>query len=469
MGDWLPRFAFQRGLGLIYLIAFLTAAFQFKPLLGEHGLLPVPLFVKEVPFRATPSLFFFAPYDAAFTVASWSGVALSLAALAGFSDRFGPWISVAVWGALWMLYLSFVNVGQTFYGFGWESMLCEAGFFAIFLGSMDTAPRVIPLWILRWMEFRIMFGAGLIKLRGDPCWRDLTCLDYHYETQPIPNPLSWYFHWMPQWTHHAGVAFNHFVELIVPFAYFAPQPFATIAGLLTILFQLVLMLSGNLSFLNLLTIVIAVPMLDSRVLQPLFPVHPPALVADGRVAHYVMAALAVMVAVLSIPPVVNMIRPGQLMNASFNPLQLVNTYGAFGSVTRTRYEVIVEGTADASPDSGEWREYEFPGKPGDVMRRPPQIAPYHLRLDWLMWFAPMGSYRDQDWFVPFAAKLLQGDPAVLGLLRRNPFAGRPPRFVRAWLYEYHFTTPEEHRRTGAWWKRERAGLWFPAVSLDMLR
>ncbi len=168
---------------------------------------------------------------------------------------------------MWALYLSFVNVGQTFYAFGWESMLCEAGFFAIFLGSMDTAPRAIPLWIIRWMEFRVMFGAGLIKLRGDPCWRNLTCLDYHYETQPIPNPLSWYFHWVPHWTHHAGVAFNHFVELVVPFAYFAPQPIATVAGLITIVFQLLLMLSGNLSFLNLLTIVIAIPMLDTRLLE----------------------------------------------------------------------------------------------------------------------------------------------------------------------------------------------------------
>ncbi len=181
-----------------------------------------------------------------------------------------------------------------------------------------------------------------------------------------------------------------------------------------------------------------------------------------------MVALAIMVAVLSIPPVINMIRPGQLMNASFNPLQLVNTYGAFGSITRTRYEVIVEGTADASPgDSAQWREYEFKGKPGDVMRRPPQIAPYHLRLDWLMWFAPFGSYSDQPWFVNFAAKLLQGDRAVIGLLRSDPFPGQPPRYVRASFYEYHFTTPQEHSQTHAWWKRERTGLWFPAVSLDM--
>ena len=467
MSDWLPRFAYQRGLGLIYLIAFLTAVFQFKPLLGEHGLLPVPLFVSRAPFRSSPSLFFLAPNDTAFTIAAWAGVVLSCLAISSVSDRYGSWVSAVIWALLWVIYLSFVNVGQTFYGFGWESMLCEAGFFAIFLGSMNTAPRAIPLWIVRWMEFRVMFGAGLIKLRGDPCWRNLTCLDYHYETQPMPNPLSWYFHWMPKWTHHGGVAFNHFVELLVPFGYFAPQPIATIAGLFTIVFQGLLMLSGNLSFLNLLTIVIAIPLLDSRLLAIIFPVHIPAIAPPWRGTQYAMIALAVVVAILSIPPVINLIRPGQLMNYSFNPLMLVNTYGAFGSVTRTRYEVVVEGTsAESASATTEWREYEFIGKPGDPMHRPPQIAPYHLRLDWLMWFAAMSSYDQYPWFVNFAAKLLEGDRAVLGLLRRNPFRDRPPRYVRAWLYEYHFTTPEERHRTGAWWRRERVRPWFPAVSLD---
>ncbi|MDR3702142.1 MAG: lipase maturation factor family protein [Candidatus Sulfopaludibacter sp.] len=467
MSNWLPRFVYQRGLGLIYLIAFLAAVFQFVPLLGEHGLLPVPLYVSRVPFRETPSLFFLAPHDWAFTFAAWFGVALACAVVSGLSDRFGPWVSAAVWAVLWLLYLSFVNVGQTFYAFGWETMLCEAGFFAIFLGSSGTTPRDIPLWIVRWMEFRLMFGAGLIKLRGDSCWRDLTCLDYHYETQPMPNPLSWYFHWMPRWVHHGGVAFNHFAELIVPFAYFAPQPFATIAGLLTILFQLLLMLSGNLSFLNLLTIVLAVPLLDARLLARVVRERVPEVTPPWRGTRYLMTALGVAVAALSVQPVLNLIEPGQVMNSSYDPLHLVNTYGAFGSITRTRYEVVVEGTADAEPDdSAVWREYEFKGKPGDPMRRPPQIAPYHLRLDWQMWFAAMGPYEEEPWFVNFAAKLLKGDRAVAGLLRENPFAVRPPRYIRAWLYQYRFTTPAERRQTGAWWKRRRMGPWFPAVSLD---
>ena len=298
---WLPRFLYQRGLGLVYFIAFLTAINQFQPLAGEHGLTPVPLFIQRVPFHAAPSLFYLFPHDAAFAAAAWLGLAFSCLALVGISDRYGAWFSMLVWSLLWVLYLSFVNVGQTWYAFGWESMLLEAGFFAIFLGSGRSPVRAIPLWILRWMEFRVMFGAGLIKLRGDACWKDLTCLNYFYETQPIPNPLSWYFHWAPEWVHKSGVLVNHFVELIVPFGLFLPQPLASIAALLIVAFQLSLMLSGNLSFLNLLTIVIAIPALDGRLLAwlrvpiPQLPGSP-----DRKNQRYAMVALAVVAGILSI-------------------------------------------------------------------------------------------------------------------------------------------------------------------------
>jgi hypothetical protein len=465
---WFVRLFFQRGLAVVYLIAFLVAVNQFRPLAGEHGLLPVPRFVGRVDFQQTPSLFFLWPRDTAFTLFAWLGVGLSVLALAGISERYGWWLSVAVWALLWAIYLSFVNVGQTFYAFGWESMLLEAGFLAIFMGPSRYAPSVIPIWLVRWMEFRVMFGAGLIKLRGDPCWKTLTCLDDFYETQPMPNPLSWYFHHLPQWVHHGGVLFNHFTELIVPFAYFLPQPVAGIAAAITILFQLTLMLGGNLSFLNLLTIVLAIPALDGRWLARLAPVHIPELIAASRGATYVTIGLAVLVGILSINPVLNLISSRQMMNTSFEPLHLVNTYGAFGSITKPRYEVMVEGTADAVPGvpGGKWLAYEFKGKPGDPTRMPPQIAPYHLRLDWLMWFAAMGRYTDYPWFVNFTAKLLQNDPAVLSLLRSNPFPDRPPRYVRAMLYRYRFSTPEERSRTSAWWQREEEGPWFPAVSLD---
>src|ERR1041385_2344306 len=157
----LTRFVFQRGLGLAYLIGFLVALNQFRPLLGERGLLPVPDFVRQVPFRESPSLFYAWPTDRAFTMAAWIGVLLSCAAISGLSEQFGLISSMTVWFLLWILYLSFVNVGQIFYGFGWESILLEAGFYTIFLGSKDVVPPKITIWLLRWLLFRIMFGAGL--------------------------------------------------------------------------------------------------------------------------------------------------------------------------------------------------------------------------------------------------------------------------------------------------------------------
>jgi len=158
------------------------------------------------------------------------------------------------------------------------------------------------------------------------------------------------------------------------------------------------------------------------------------------------------------------------MNASFNTVHLVNTYGAFGSVTRVRHEVVVEGTDDAAPiASTTWREYEFKGKPGNPRRRPPQVAPYHLRLDWLMWFAALSPAYAHSWFVPFILRLLENDRATLALLRTNPFPTEPPRFIRARLYRYRFTTHNEHRETGAWWARQLVGEYLAPVSLDVRR
>ena len=230
------------------------------------------------------------------------------------------------------------------------------------------------------------------------------------------------------------------------------------------------MASGNLSWLNFLTMVLALTTLDDRIFAMLLPPAHSPLGSLVRQPHVIfksaVIAVGLLVAYLSIDPIRNMISPGQVMNQSYNPLHLVGTYGAFGSITRPRYEVIVEGTADAVlSDATKWRAYEFKGKPGDPGRSPPQIAPYHLRLDWLMWFAALSDYREHPWFVHFLAKLLEGDPATLGLLRTNPFPDAPPQFVRAELYEYHFTTPAEKRKTGQWWRRELVRDYFPAVSL----
>jgi Lipase maturation factor len=463
---WYSRWLFERGLAAIYLVAFVAAVRQFVPLLGEHGLEPVTRWVQQVPFRASPSLFYLFPKDQAFRAAAWLGVALSIVALSSLPQRLGSGVTAVVWAALWVLYLSFVNVGQTFYGFGWETLLCEAGVFAIFAGGSATTPNLWLIWIWRWLLFRLMFGAGLIKLRGDPCWRDLTCLDYYFETQPMPNALSWYFHWLPHGVHVAGVAINHIVEVVLPFAYFTPQPFASIAGVITVIFQLMLIVSGNLSWLNWLTLVLCIPLISDRWLRWL-PVEPPAILSAAPAFHTTLYVVAAIVVLLSIAPVLNLLSMSQMMNASFEPLHLVNTYGAFGSITRERYEIVIEGTDDVSiTKDTRWRVYEFKGKPDDVARRPPQVAPYHLRLDWLMWFESMAPAPHSDWFFNLMAGLLRGDPDTLSLLRANPFQAAPPHYLRAQYYRYRFTTPEEHRQSGLWWNRELVGTYYGPVLLS---
>ena len=457
------RVALEKSVAGLFLIAFLNAVNQFNPLLGERGLLPVPLFVKRIAFRDSPSLFFFFPTDRSFLTGAWSGVILSAVILSGAVDRY-TWVLFFIWAAIWTLYLSFVNVGQVFYGFGWESILLEAGAYAAFLGASDMRPQVAVMWMFRWLLFRVMFGAGLIKLRGDSCWRNLTCLDYHYETQPIPNPLSWFFHNGPGWSKKGGVLVNHIAELFVPFGYFLPQPAASIAGALTILFQGLIFLSGNLSWLNALTAVLAFSCFDDGNL----------LIASTRqlpppdIAFRVLTgAIVLLVIVLSIKPVRNLFSSRQVMNTVYNKFHFVGTYGAFGGITRERYEIVVEGTDEVViTQSTSWREYEFRGKPGDARRLSPQIAPYHLRLDWLMWFAAMGSYHRHPWFVHFMAKLLEGDKAVLSLLRNNPFPDEPPKHVRALLYDYRFSSQQVRKQTGQWWTRQPVGSYFPTVSRD---
>ncbi|SEF13253.1 lipase maturation factor family protein [Jiangella alba] len=458
-GYWLSRLVFQRALAVVYLLAFLGAVRQFRALIGEHGLTPVPRYVARVPFRRAPSLFQWHYSDRFFAAVAWLGAAWSAALLLGLADGLPVWANLLAWLVPWALYLSIVQVGQVWYGFGWESLLCEVGFLAVFLGPADVAPPLLVLVALWWVLFRLEFGAGLIKLRGDRCWRDLTCLYYHHETQPLPNPLSWWFHRLPRWAHRAEAAANHVTQLVVPFLLFAPQPVRTVAAVIVIVTQGWLVLSGNFAWLNVLTMVVATTAAGGGLWGALLPVGPPAGLDDPP-AWYVVAvvALAAVLVVLSYWPVRNMLSRGQVMNTSFNPLLLVNTYGAFGSITRVRREVVIEGTSDPEPGPDTvWREYGFRAKPGDVRRRPPQVAPYHLRLDWLMWFAAIAPAYAQPWFPALLAKLRDNDPDVVALLRHNPFPHLPPAHVRARLYRYRFTDRRERRDTGAWWQRTLIG------------
>ena len=469
---WLARFVFQRALALIYLIAFLVTVHQFRPLLGERGLLPVPDFTRAVPFGRSPSLFHIRYSDPLLLAVAWSGVVLAAVAALGVFE--GPeWpvaVTLAVWALLWVLYLSIVNVGQTFYSFGWESLLLEAGFLAIFLGPATTTPQFSLILLLRWLLFRVEFGAGMIKMRGDRCWRDLTCLYYHHETQPMPNPLSWYFHHLPKGLHRMEVLGNHLAQLVVPWFLFFPQPVASVAGLIILVTQSWLVVSGNFAWLNFITMALAIASFDNSALARLFAIVPYQPQATPTWYLGIVLAITALILALSYRPARNLLSRRQLMNYSFDPFHIVGAYGAFGSITKERYEVVIEGTEEAvlTPQT-KWHEYEFQGKPGDLRRWPRQVAPYHYRLDWLMWFAALSSPMYHEWFVPLLRKLLEADRAVLRLLARDPFAGRPPRFVRALFYLYRFTTPKERRETGAWWSRELVGDYVPPIQLRTFR
>ena len=480
----LTRLVLLRLLAFVYLAAFIGLALQVEPLLGARGLLPAAGYVQAVrdqlgagAFWRQPTLFWpglLGTSDAALRVASVVGVALSIAALLGATNAL-------LQLALWALYMSFVHVGQIFYGYGWEIQLLETGLVAVFfcpLRSVRPLPRTaapkIPVWLFRWIIFRVMLGAGLIKLRNDPCWRDLTCLDYHFETQPNPNPLAWWFHHAPAWVHAAGVFFNHFVELVVPWFAFGFRRWRHAAGLLLVSLQVTLILSGNLSFLNWLTLIPAIACFDDTFFARFIPSSVRRSWLDrfvrlptSRLQTRLTQAFAVIVALLSIGPVANLASCDQSMNQSFDPLDIVNTYGAFGTVDRARYEVVLEGTSDAAPDqAARWEEYELPCMPGDLRRRPCIVTPYHYRLDWQMWFAGNGAARGENmerepWLVHLVWQLLEGEPGPRRLLARDPFPDAPPRWIRAGIWRYRFS---ESRRDGAWWTRQRVGEALPALS-----
>ncbi|MBK5248916.1 MAG: lipase maturation factor family protein [Actinomycetales bacterium] len=465
------RFVLQRGIAAVYVLAFVAVLRQFRPLLGENGLLPVPRFVARVPARLSPSLFHWRYSDRLLLAVAWVGVALASSVVLGIPQSGPPWVPLLVFGAMWLLYLSVVNVGQVFYGFGWESLLLEAGFLAAFLGSDEIAAPVTVIWLFRWLLFRVEFGAGLIKMRGDSCWRDLTCLYYHHETQPMPNPASWWFHHLPRPLHKVEVAANHVAQLVVPVLLFAPQPIATWAAAAVIVTQAWLVLSGNFAWLNWLTMLLAFAAVDDGLLARLLPPTASSGAHAATPVWFIAVVLAItaLVVVLSYWPARNLLSSHQQMNASFNRWHLVGAYGAFGSITRRRDEVIVEGTLSQDPLGNDWHEYEFRAKPGRVDRVPRQFAPYHLRLDWGMWFLALGSSAQHAWFTRFLERLLEADPATLRLLRRDPFAGERPRWVRARVFRYRYSTFTELRETGAWWVRREVGLLVAPQDLHAMR
>lgn len=455
-----------RLLGGVYFVAFLGTLLQGRALIGAHGLLPMHGWLHAVAraqggrfagFLAAPSIFWLDDSDAMLVIVTLVGMALAFGVVLGVTNA-------AVMVGLWLVQFSLYSVGQIFWGYGWEMQLLETGMLAAVMCPLRTwrpfasSPPTASIWLFRWLIARVMLGAGLIKIRGDACWRDLTCLVTHYETQPNPSPVSWLFHRMPPWFHTGGVLANHFVELICPFLILGPRRVRRFAGGAFILFQATLIASGNLAFLNWLTIVPAIACLDDGLFPTRFRISAP---APSKMHFRVAAGYSILVAILSFGPIGNLLSDRQAMNASFDPLHLVSTYGAFGSVNRHRDEIIMEGSADGQT----WQEYEFPCKPGDTQRRPCLVSPYHYRLDWQMWFAAMSNADEEPWIVELVNQMLHNDANLDALLAKNPFAnGPPPKYVRARLFRYQMTT--WHTRAEGWWtRRELSGDYIRPLAL----
>jgi predicted DCC family thiol-disulfide oxidoreductase YuxK len=471
-----------RLLGAVFFCAFVSVGWQIRGLAGSRGIAPIAPLLSAVAdhfgaerFWLLPTLSWAAPGDTALVVQCVLGAALSLVLAAGFV----PAIAAAL---CTLLYLSVSVAGQVFFYFQWDSLLVEAGFLSVFLAPLGRraafpagGPSRVPLFLLRWLLFRLNFSSGVVKLAsGDPTWRNLTALSFHYETQPLPPWTAWWMHQLPGAFHRASCVFLFFVELVVPFAIFGPRRLRHAACVLLASLQVFIAATGNYAYFNLLAVALCVLLVDDvsferlRTRVRLGRRSASASVSSGRPWPAAVSWLvAAVVLPVSLAEVVAPLRPGRGaipgisgLARAVAPLRIVNGYGLFAVMTTRRPEIVLEG----SEDGRTWKEYAFRWKPGDPNRRPAFVAPHQPRLDWQMWFAALGSREENPWLDRLLVRLLEGSPDVLALLGPDPFSGRRPRFVRARLYDYRFTDRAERRRTGAWWRRVELEDYSPVYS-----
>ena len=508
---FLTRWIFLRALGVIYLIAFVSLWVQIGGLIGHNGILPTDQFMAEAQqqcdargigverYHLLPTLCWLDASDNSLNFQCAAGSVLAVLLIAGIAPA--PCLVL-----LWLLYLSLATVGRDFLGFQWDNLLLEAGFLAIFFAplqflprpSRETPPSRLVLWLLRLLLFKLMFSSGCVKLlSGDPTWRNLTALTFHYQTQPLPTSIAWYANQLPLWFQKTSCAAMFCIELGASVLIFAPRRLRFCGGAAIAFLQVLILLTGNYTFFNLLTLALCLLLLDDfvlakvtpAVLRRAFTLNPQPLGATKQreggstlnLRRVITVPFTVVVTMLNLFQVSLTLdlRPGWLFpvakaDAWLGPLRTFNGYGLFAVMTTDRREIIVEG----SDDGANWSPYEFKYKAGDVDRRPAFVAPHQPRLDWQMWFAALGDYRQNPWFVNFSERLLQGSPEALALLDKNPFPNQPPRYIRAEFYDYHFTNFAERRATGlrraeaasstqagAWWKREFIGEYLPPISL----
>jgi lipase maturation factor 1 len=499
---WARRW-FLRALGVIYLIAFVSLWVQVDGLIGSDGMSPLNQFLPAVRAQLGPDAYTLLPTlcwldssNAFLHFLCGGGVALSLLLIFGIA----PALSLV---ALFVFYLSLTVAGRTFLNFQWDILLLETGFLSIFFAPWQLWPRRgrerpvsrAALFLLKVLLFKLMLMSGVVKLTsGDDSWglvnhslhwSALTALDYHYWSQPLPTVFAWWADKGPESFTHFSVAFCLVVEIVVPFFIWAPRRPRLIAAGLLIFLQLVIAITGNYCFFNLLTIALSLLLIDDQSLcrksapLPLGTLAPlPAGLrgARGTLPQRLCSYASVVVVIVTLPinawlifsafkPEASPPRMLADIYGKLEPFRIVNGYGLFRVMTKDRCEIILEG----SDDGMDWLPYEFRWKPGDVKRAPGWCAPHQPRLDWQMWFAALGTPQENPWIGGLMVKLLQGSHDVDRLLAHNPFPDKPPRYVRAMYYRYRFTTTSERRQTGAWWKRQELREYLPTVSLDQLR
>jgi lipase maturation factor 1 len=530
----LVQFVFLRGLALVYLIAFASLWMQIQGLIGSQGIVPaqsVMTTLKEVVasqhigatrFRIIPTLAWWADSDRALNWQCGAGVGLSLLLLFGIAPAPALFL-------LWALYLSLSSIASPFLNFQWDALLLETGLIAIFFAPLTWLERLRhrsepprpALWLLRWLLFRLMFESGWVKLAsGDPMWRHLTALRVHFETQPLPTWIGWYAHQLPATVLTLLTFLLFVIELAVPFLIFCGRKPRLVAASLFVLLQIIILLTGNYTFFNWLTILLCLPLLDDAALQKWIPrrFHHFELVPNGALHSFsdggpfpisndanqldsvtaplsdslaprngergfhlltrwasprwpwkITFPVAVLIFLLTAltfpaPKWIAESWPRSLVQLHnwLNPFRSFNTYGLFANMTPTRPEIILEG----SNDGQKWEPYEFKDKPGDLKRAPAFVAPFQPRLDWQMWFAALERVEQNPWLVRLEYQLLKNSPPVVALLAQNPFPQQPPKFIRAQLYQYHFTDFATRRATGQWWRRNYLGDYIPALSLQ---
>ena len=478
------RWIFLRILGVIYLVAFLSLGYQLKGLIGSGGILPAHEFLAAVSralgperFRLLPTLFWWNSSDLFLQIGCYGGIAFSLGLIAGIA----PFLCLIF---LWILYLSFTVVGQVFFSFQWDVLLLEVGFLAIFFAPLNLCPRFVretaisPLMLLLlwWVLFRLILESGIVKLTsGDTTWRDLSALRYHYETQPLPTWVSWYMYQLPFRFQKFSTFSALACELFAPLLLLGPRRLKLIGCWAIVLLQLLIMISGNYTFFNLLTIALCLLIPDHLFWSAMLPrrwsvsessaVSPRSLLPIPYGMLLVVVSLLVLIIssatlVQTIVPSFPIPDPINRLISWVEPFRSINSYGLFRVMTTRRMELLIDG----SEDGQKWQSYEFHWKPGNLSRRPEFVEPFQPRLDWQMWFAALGGY-DQDWFTRFLLQLMRGSPPVLALLERNPFPDHPPRYLRVLQYQYHFTDFKMRAQTGQWWWREPKRVVYPPMAL----